>query len=94
MQKSISKIERNGMYGYVKNFQENGVGLVVINIGDDIKGIRLKMDGNENFNMSKDDFYKLMDTNAIQFIEILPKFVIKELQDAYLNNLKKYKDAV
>jgi hypothetical protein len=95
MSKSIVKIEKNGMYGFRKNLEQHGVSLVVLEIeGEEVRGMRLLLKGNENFVMKKDAIYSLIDRDMLRFIEILPGFVIKDVKKGYLNNLKNYNSAV
>lgn len=95
MQKSISKIEKNGMYGFRKNLEECGVSLIVLDIdGDDVKGLRLLLNGNRNFSMPKDTFYGMLDSDTLRFIEILPGFVVKDVKKGYQNNLKNHNSEV
>lgn len=98
MQTSIAKIEKNAMYGFINNensLATEGISLAVLEIEDErVKGIRLLLNGNKNFNMSKDEFYRLIDTDRLAFIEILPGFVIKTLKKGYANNLKHHNNDV
>tara|TARA_R110000868_G_scaffold399978_1_gene674046 strand:- start:479 stop:760 length:282 start_codon:yes stop_codon:yes gene_type:complete len=92
MEKTIQKIEKNGIYaiyGHADGIAKKGYAIVVLKIeNDSVEGIRVGMDRPTNFKMSKDEFYKDMDENTLLFVEVLPKFVIKEMKGIYKINLK------
>lgn len=95
MQKSIPKIEKNGMYGFRKNLEQNGVSLVVLEIEDEeVRGMNLLLNGNRNFTATKDQLFSLLDSDVLRFIEILPGFVIKDVKKGYLNNLNNHTNEV
>lgn len=90
MKLSIERIKKDGMYFYNVNVDENGIGLAVLETGTNISGIRLMKNGNHNFNLTKDQFYFLLDNKIIEFSEVLPGFVTKDLRKGFANNLKNH----
>lgn len=71
---------------FMKNINE-GLSLIVLeNKNDLIKGIRLFANGNDNFQMPISDFLSLIDSRILNFVEILPKNVIRDLKKVFKNN--------
>lgn len=75
-------IKIHGFYAYIKGL-EKGLGLVVFSIGDTVDGVKLGIGKTEKFTMKRDEFDALLAYDAIEFVEVLPKFVWKDLRKTY-----------
>lgn len=85
-----TKIEKNGIYAYTEQIKEKGLAIAVLDHNTEkVEGLRMLLDKAENFSMSYDAFCIECDKGFLAFVEILPKFVIKDLKKIYAANLKK-----
>jgi len=83
--KHSSDILQYGLYFYTKDLNINGLSLVVLEVGDNISGIKTSLGKTEKFAMSPEEFMKLIKTDTINFVEIIPKAVRKDFQKIYGN---------
>ena len=81
--KHSSEILQYGLYLYTKDLNINGLSLVVMEVGDNISGIKTSLGKTEKFAMSSEEFMKLIKTDTINFVEIVPKFVRKDFLKIY-----------
>lgn len=79
---SNKEIKKNGFYAYIKNLQD-GLALIVLKNDDLIEGVKLHVGKSERFSFTKEKFDSLLDFQIIEFVEILPRDVIKELQKVF-----------
>lgn len=74
-----TEIKKYGFYAYIKGL-EKGLGLVVFDIGKNITGVKLCVGKSEHFSIPKESFETLLAYNTLEFVEIVPKFVWKEMK--------------
>lgn len=74
-----TEIKKYGFYAYVKGL-EKGLGIVVLDIGKNITGAKLHVGKTESFSIPKESFETLLAYNTLEFVEIVPKFVWKEMK--------------
>jgi len=83
------------MYGFTINstqkLSERGLSIVILTETDDIvEGVKLFANGNANFSLTKKELSDLISTKELVFIEKLPKFVVKVMQETHKNNNLKH----
>jgi len=81
--KHSSEILQYGVYLYTKDLNINGLSLMVMEVGDNISGIKTSLGKTERFTMPSEQFMKLIKTDTINFVEIVPKFVRKDFLKIY-----------
>lgn len=83
-----STIKKNSFYGCNGMIEKNGLGYIILDIDKKyIQGIWQKLDSQDNFKMPIVEFEFLIRTNLIEFVEILPDFVIIDYKKVYEKNL-------
>lgn len=83
-EKLKKQIKKYGFYVYTKNLSENGLGIIIFEENDKIvSGLKLIVDGNEKFEMTRQSFESLIIYDIINFIELLPKTVWKSFYKIY-----------
>ena len=83
--KQSSDILQYGLYLYTKDLNINGLSLVVMEVGDNISGVKTSLGKTERFVMTSEEFMKLIKTDTINYVEIIPKAVRKDFQKIYGN---------
>ena len=72
----------------VQNIMKNGIGYVILDTTDNIiSGIYHKVDSVSTFSMPLSDMLFMINANMIEFVEILPSYIIKDYKKQYKNNL-------
>ena len=82
---------KNVAYGITVNLNEDihqrGVGLICLNDnGDNVEGVKLLIDGNKNFSLPKTEIDKLIKSEDLVFIEMLPSNIVQEMHLVFENN--------
>lgn len=81
--KNTLHIEEQGYYVYTKNLKE-GLSLLIIEIDEKyIGGLKMLISGVEKFHMKKSYFETLLAYNILEYVEIVPKDVYKEMVTLY-----------
>lgn len=89
----MTQVKLYASYSYVKDFQD-GLSLIVLKDTPKVEGVKLLLNGNCNFSIDKSDFLAMLDSESIVFMEQLPKFVIKDMKNIFINNLQKTKSGL
>ena len=81
----------NVAYGITVNLNEDihqrGVGLICLNDdGDNVEGVKLLINGNINFSLSKTEIDKLVKSKDLVFIEKLPTNIAQEMNIVFTKN--------
>ena len=87
----LAQIKKNAIYAVYGNSKivEKGMALVVLDISeDDVHGLGVGIITPKNFKINKEQFLNEIEKGTYLFVEVLPKFVVKEMKGIYKNNLK------
>ena len=80
---SPTQFEKYGFYVYTQGL-EKGLGIVIFDITDtDIDCVKYNVGYTERVSLNKSDLQVLLQKGILQFIQIVPKFVRKDLAKAF-----------
>jgi hypothetical protein len=94
-----NKEYKSAVFGFTINPNEKiskrGVSLIIVKeTPTHVEGVRLLFDGNTNFSIHKDELEKLIQSKELIFIEFLPNFVFKTMEQIFNNNFQLEKNKV